>query len=182
VTGQTVTHHRGLVAQRGVCMERANGREPVILLVDDSESDIELLRQAFAKAGMHRPLQVVRDGVDAMSYLLGRGEFADRDAYPMPSVLMVDVNMPRLNGLELLTWLRTQPEFSHLMVIVLTGDARIEAINHAYHLGANSYLIKPTLHEQLQDLIQCFFRYWMVHNHLPSPPAAAHHPYAAAMT
>ena len=98
----------------------------------------------------------------------------------MTSVLIIDVNMPRLNGLELLTWLRTQPEFGHLMVIVLTGDSRIEAINHASHLGANSYLIKPTRHEQLLDLIQCFYRYWMVHNHLPSPPAAAHHPYAAA--
>ena len=163
-------------------MERLNGREPVILLVDDSESDIELLRQAFARAGMQRPLQVVQDGVDAMSYLLGRGEFADRDVHPMPSVLIIDVNMPRLNGLELLTWLRTQPEFSHLMVIVLTGDSRMEAINHAYHLGANSYLIKPTRHEQLLDLIQCFFRYWMVHNHLPSPPATAHNPYTAAVS
>jgi CheY-like chemotaxis protein len=163
-------------------MERLNGREPVILLVDDSDSDIELLRQAFAKAGLQRPLQVVQDGVDAMSYLLGRGEFADRDVHPMPSVLIIDVNMPRLNGLELLTWLRTQTEFSHLMVIVLTGDSRIEAINHAYHLGANSYLIKPARHEQLLDLIQCFFRYWMIHNHLPSPPPPAHHPYTAVMT
>lgn len=162
-------------------MERLNGREPVILLVDDSESDIALLRQAFAKAGMQRPLQVVRDGVDAMSYLLGRGDFADRESFPMPSVLIIDVNMPRLNGLELLTWLRTQPEFSHLMVIVLTGDARIEAINHAYHLGANSYLLKPTRHDHLIDLVNCFFRYWVVHNHLPSPPAAVQNPYSTAV-
>lgn len=162
-------------------MERRNGKDPIILLVDDSDSDIALLRQAFSKAGMQYPLQVVRDGVDAMSYLLGRGEFADRGTYPMPSILIIDVNMPRLNGLELLTWLRTQPEFSHLMVIVLTGDARIEAVNHAYHLGANSYLMKPMRHEDLVDLIQCFFRYWVVHNHLPSPPAAVQHPYPVAM-
>jgi CheY-like chemotaxis protein len=157
-------------------MGRHNGTEPVILLVDDSESDIALLRQAFSKAGMHRTLEVVRDGVDAMSYLLGRGDFADRESYPMPSILIIDVNMPRLNGLELLTWLRTQPEFGHLMVIVLTGDARIEAVNHAYHLGANSYLQKPVRHEELTDLINCFFRYWVIHNHLPSPPVAAQHP------
>jgi CheY-like chemotaxis protein len=162
-------------------MERRDGKEPVILLVDDSDSDIALLQQAFTKAGMHRPIQVVRDGVDAMSYLLGRGEFADRSHYPMPSILIIDVNMPRLNGLELLTWLRTQPDFNHLMIIVLTGDARIEAVNHAYHLGANSYLQKPMRHEDLVDLVQCFFRYWVVHNHLPSPPAAAHHPYSVAI-
>jgi CheY-like chemotaxis protein len=162
-------------------MEGRDGTEPVILLVDDSDSDIALLRQAFARAGMQRPLQVVRDGVDAMSYLLGRGEFGDRDASPMPSVLIIDVNMPRLNGLELLTWLRTQPEFSHLMVIVLTGQARIESINHAYHLGANSYLVKPVRHEELLDLIQCFYRYWVIHNHLPSPPAGTvPHPLMAA--
>jgi CheY-like chemotaxis protein len=159
-------------------MERANGREPLILLIDDSESDIALLRQAFARAGMTRPLQVVQDGVDAMSYLLGRGEFADRDAYPMPSILIIDVNMPRLNGLELLTWLRTQPEFSHLMVIVLTGDGRIEAVNHAYHLGANSYLLKPTRHEELLDMVASFYRYWIIHNHLPTPPAAIPHSFA----
>lgn len=157
-------------------MERYGVKDPIILLVEDSESDIVLLRKAFDKAGMKYPLHVVRDGVDAMSYLLGRGEFADRIAYPMPSILIIDVNMPRLNGLELMTWLRTQPEFGHLMVIVLTGDARIEAVNHAYHLGANSYLMKPTRHEELVDLIQCFFRYWVVHNYLPSPPAAAQHP------
>ncbi|SRR5258705_4573442 len=152
-------------------MEQSDGAEPVILLIDDSDSDIALLRQAFVKAGMRRPLQVVRDGVDAMSYLLGRGDFADRERHPMPGILIIDVNMPRLNGLELLTWLRTQPEFGHLMVIVLTGQARIEAINHAYHLGANSYLVKPVRHEELVDLIHCFYHYWVIHNHLPSPPA-----------
>jgi CheY-like chemotaxis protein len=152
-------------------MERRDGTDPVILLIDDSDSDIALLRQAFVKAGMRRPLQVVGDGVDGMSYLLGRGEYADREKHPMPSILLIDVNMPRLNGLELLTWLRTQPEFGHLMVIVLTGQARIEAINHAYHLGANSYLVKPVRHDELLELIQCFYQYWVIHNHLPSPPA-----------
>ena len=152
-------------------MDKRAGKEPVILLVEDSESDTAILRQAFAKAGMQRPLHVVKDGVDAMSYLLGRADFADRDKYPMPSILLIDVNMPRLNGLELLTWLRTQPEFSHLMVIVLTGGARLEAINHAYHMGANSYLVKPTRHEDLAELIKCFYQYWVVNNHLPSPPA-----------
>jgi CheY-like chemotaxis protein len=160
-------------------MERRSVKDPVILLVDDSDSDIALLQQAFVKAGMQRPLHVVRDGVDAMSYLLGRGEFADRGLHPMPSILIIDVNMPRLNGLELLTWLHTQPEFSHLMIIVLTGDARIEAVNHAYHLGANSYLLKPIRHEELVDLVQCFYRYWVVHNNLPSPPAAVQSPFTA---
>ena len=157
--------------------------EPVILLVEDSHFDVELLQHAFRKAGLSRPMQIVRDGVDAMSYLLGVGEYADRDQYPAPNILIIDLNMPRFNGLELLTWLRTQPEFGHLMVIVLTGQARIESINHAYHLGANSYLVKPVRHEELLDLILCFYRYWVIHNHLPSPPAGAPaHPLMAAAT
>ncbi|MCI0744148.1 MAG: response regulator [Verrucomicrobia subdivision 3 bacterium] len=161
-------------------MDKTFGTEPVILLVEDSEADSLLLQQAFARAGMRRPLQIVRDGIDAMSYLLGRGEFFDREKYPMPSILMVDINMPRLNGLELLTWLRTQTDFGHLMVIVWTGDSKIEQINHAYHMGANSYLVKPTGHEELQELISCFYRYWVVHNCLPSPPQPPKQPVTLA--
>src|SRR4051794_36529972 len=85
--------------------------EPVLLLVEDSHFDIELLQHAFKKAGLSQPMKVVRDGVDAMSYLLGVGEFADRERYPVPNILLIDLNMPRFSGLEFLTWLRTQPEF-----------------------------------------------------------------------
>ena len=88
--------------------------EPVILLIEDSENDALLLRHAFKKAGLVNSLQVVRDGVDAMSYLLGLGEFADREKNPSPNILLIDLNLPRLNGLELLAWLRKQPEFQHL--------------------------------------------------------------------
>src|SRR5438046_649948 len=117
--------------------------EPVILLLEDSENDALLLQHAFKKAGLAEPLRVVRDGVDAMSYLLGLGIFADREKYPMPSILLLDLSLPRLNGLELLAWLRTQPDFQHLMIVVLTGSARRQEINTAYEMGANSYLIKP---------------------------------------
>src|SRR5437762_2691609 len=145
--------------------------QPVILLVEDSENDAVLLQYAFQKAGLSKPLQVVRDGVDAMSYLLGLAYFSDRHKHPAPSILLIDLNMPRLNGLELLGWLRTQPEFQHLMVVVLTGSARKQEINSAYKMGAHSYLVKPAEAEDLQQLIDAFYQYWIVHNHLPDPPA-----------
>ena len=94
--------------------------QPVILLIDDSEDDVLLLKHAFKAAGLTNPLQVVRDGVDAMSYLLGLGEFGNRETYALPNILVLDLNMPRLNGLELLAWLRTQPRLQHLMIVILT--------------------------------------------------------------
>ena len=143
--------------------------EPVILLVEDSHFDVELLQHAFRKAGLSRPMQVVRDGVDAMSYLLGVGEYADRDEHPAPSVLLIDLNMPRFNGLELLTWLRTQPDLQHLLVVVLTGTARQQDIDIAYRMGAKSYLVKPTQADEFQALINSFFDYWIEQNHFPMP-------------
>jgi len=150
--------------------------EPIILLIEDSENDALLLRHAFKKAGLVNSLQVVRDGVDAMSYLLGLGEFADREKNPSPNILLIDLNLPRLNGLELLAWLRKQPEFQHLMIVVLTGSARKEEINMAYKMGANSYLVKPTPAQSLQQLVEAFYQYWIVQNHLPDAPAPNNFP------
>ncbi len=143
--------------------------EPVILLVEDAASDVTLLRHAFKKAGLAQPLQVVRDGVEAMAYLLGLRQYADRQLYPPPNILLIDLNMPRLNGLELLTWLRTQPDLQHLMVVVLSGTGRPRDINLAYRMGAKSYLMKPVQADKFQRLINCFYEYWVVDNHLPMP-------------
>jgi CheY-like chemotaxis protein len=144
--------------------------EPVILLIEDSEADILLLQQAFTKAGLNKRLNVVRDGVEAMSYLLGRGACSDRDKYLQPNILLLDLNMPRLNGLELVTWLRTQPDFAHLMVVVLSSTARPEQIDYAYQMGAKSFLVKPADAKELQNLISCFYLYWGVYNHFPASP------------
>ena len=143
--------------------------EPVILLVEDSQFDVELLQHAFRKAGLSRPMHVVRDGVDAMSYLLGIGEYVDRQTYPAPNILIIDLNMPRFNGLELLTWLRTQPDLQHLLVVVLTGTGRQHDIDIAYRMGAKSYLVKPTQADEFQSLINSFYDYWIAHNHFPQP-------------
>lgn len=146
--------------------------EPVILLVEDSQFDVELLRHAFRKAGLGRALQVVRDGVDAMSYLLGIGEYLDRQKHPAPNILIIDLNMPRFNGLELLTWLRTQPDLQHLLVVVLTGTGRQHDIDIAYRMGAKSYLVKPTQADEFQALINSFYEYWIAHNNFPQPETA----------
>jgi len=150
-------------------VHKGRHNEPVILIVEDSQFDVELLRHAFRKAGLSRPMQIVRDGVDAMSYLLGIGEYVDRQKCPAPNILIIDLNMPRFNGLELLTWLRTQPDLQHLLVVVLTGTGRQHDIDIAYRMGAKSYLVKPTEADEFQSLINSFFEYWIAHNHFPQP-------------
>ena len=141
--------------------------EPIILLVEDCPDDLGLLRRFFSKAGLRNPLQSVPDGVEAMAYLLGRAQYADRKTYPEPNILLIDINMPRINGLELMSWLRTQPDFEHLVVIALSGSAEQEEIDRAYQMGANSYLLKPSGGAELEKVISAFYQYWVCSNHLP---------------
>jgi len=127
----------------------------------------------FSKAGLRKALRSVPDGVEAMSYLLGRGKYADRETYPEPNILLIDINMPRVNGLELMSWLRTQPDLEHLVVIALSGSAEQDEIDRAYQMGANSYLLKPVSATELERVIDAFYRYWVDANCLPRGGALA---------
>src|SRR5579862_9390544 len=93
-----------------------------ILLVEDNEDDIILIERAFAKARLINPLQVVRDGEEAIAYLSGEGVYNDRDRYPFPLMLLLDLHLPRKNGFEVLDWLRHRPEAAELTVVVLTSS------------------------------------------------------------
>ena len=93
----------------------------IMLLVEDDPNDILLIQRAFAKACLVNPLKVVRDGEEALNYLSGSGEFADRGRYPLPSLILLDLKLPRKSGLEILQWLRQQPALKHIPVIVLTS-------------------------------------------------------------
>ena len=141
--------------------------EPVLLLVEDSGDDLRLLERFFAKAGLRQPLRSVPDGVEAMSYLLGRGVYADRERYPQPNLLLIDINMPRVNGLELMSWLKTQPDFDHLIVVALSSSCDQQEINRAYQMGAHSYLLKPASASELEGTIRAFCEYWVRSNCLP---------------
>jgi CheY-like chemotaxis protein len=120
-----------------------------ILLAEDNEDDVFLLRQAFKKAGATSRLHIVCDGIEAQAYLKGEGRFADRDAYPFPDALLLDLNMPRMNGFELLEWMRQDEQCSRLVVHVLSASAREADVERAYGLGANNYIIKPSRLDEL---------------------------------
>ena len=131
-----------------------------ILLAEDSEDDVNLFLHTMRKSGLRNPVLVVRDGEEAIAYLKGEGKFADRDSYPLPEILMLDLMMPRMDGFQVLEWIRTQQEFQKLLVVVLCHLGETREINQAYDLGARSYLTKPVTTEDLVNLTSHFGDYW----------------------
>src|SRR6266850_4379035 len=116
--------------------------QAVILLAEDREDDIVLVRRAFAKAYVLNPLQIVRDGEELVAYLKGEGKYANRAEYPLPDLLLLDLKMPRMDGFQVLEWIRQQPGLSNLRVVVLTSSENMRDVNRAYQLGANSFMVK----------------------------------------
>jgi CheY-like chemotaxis protein len=117
-------------------MSHSEHKGQTILFVDDCENDRFLMRVAFEKAGFDIARQEVRDGAEAISYLNGEGIFSDREKYPLPSVMLLDLNMPLKNGFEVLAWVRAHPTFASLPAIVMTASMRPEDVKKAFDLGA----------------------------------------------
>jgi CheY-like chemotaxis protein len=137
-----------------------------VLLVDDSENDLFLTRSAFKHAGYSGPLQEVHNGEEAIAYLKGEGRYSDRSKFPLPAVMLLDLNMPLKNGFDVLKWLRAQTEFKSMSVVVFSASMRTEDIAQAFELGANSFLVKPGALDEQIKLIRCL-RDWLEYNHFP---------------
>ena len=131
-----------------------------ILLVEDDENDAMLLRMAFERNGIANPVQWARDGLEAVAYLNGDGIYADRVKYPFPEVLLVDLKMPRMTGLELLAWINEHPEFKVIPTIVMTSSKQELDIESAYRLGANTYMTKPIAFDDLAKMVNLTHAYW----------------------
>jgi len=134
--------------------------EPVILLAEDREDDVILIQRAFKRSGFAIPLKIVRDGDEAIRYLIGAEQYADRERYPIPSLFLLDLKMPLKDGFEVLRWIKQQPELKEIPVIVLTLSNRIRDVNQAYALGAYSFLIKSTDFEDAAAFSQSLAYYW----------------------
>src|SRR6267142_5023471 len=133
----------------------------LILLVEDREDDILLIRKAFERAGLSNPMQIVRDGEEAISYLAGERKFSNRAEYPLPWLILLDLKMPRVDGFEVLKWIRKQPGFNRIVVIVLTSSEQIRDVNRAYQLGANSFMVKPMDFENSIEIAKFLNDYWL---------------------
>ena len=137
-----------------------------ILLADDSENDLLLMSHAFEKAGLKTQLKTVHNGEEAIAYLKGERGYSDRSTYPLPNVLLLDLNMPKKNGFDVLEWVRAQGAFKRIPIVVLTASTRIEDVERAYELGASSFLVKPAAIQELVAMIRCLCE-WLQFNHFP---------------
>jgi DNA-binding response OmpR family regulator len=139
-----------------------------ILLIEDDINDVWLTQHAWKKAEVPCPLVVVRDGLEGIEYLGGEGRFAERSEFPLPSLILLDLNLPRKRGFDVLIWLRERSAFNAVIVIVLTSSSAEKDVAEAYRLGANSYLVKPNDPSRLVALCKALKSYWIDHNQLPT--------------
>lgn len=141
--------------------------EQTILLVEDNDDDAELTVRAFQRAKVNNPLVRVRDGEDALDYLFGRGTYAGRDVRDLPAVTLLDINMPKIGGLEVLKAIRADERTKHLPLVILTSSNEDKDRLSAYSHFANSYVIKPVDYDQFVIAASQLGLYWMVLNALP---------------
>jgi CheY-like chemotaxis protein len=137
-----------------------------ILLIEDSRDDVFFMERALKAAGFTKPPQVAKDGQMAVDYLAGVNEYADRQKFPLPSLVLLDLKLPQILGLDVLKWIRSRPELQALPVVVLTSSGERSDLERAYRLGANSFMVKPSP-DDLPALAKCLGEYWFKFNLIP---------------
>jgi CheY-like chemotaxis protein len=144
----------------------------VILLVEDNPSDIELTKRAFAREHFTNTIVLAEDGQIALDYLFGTGSYADRDLSEIPALILLDLKLPRVGGLEVLRCIRADAHTRRVPVVILTSSREEQDMAASYDLGVNSYIRKPIDFRQFADTIRILGQYWLVVNE--QPPAARH--------
>lgn len=132
----------------------------VLLVVEDDENDVLLFQIATRRSGSRHAIHSVPSAAEAIRYLRGEGEFADRVKFPVPNVILADLNMPEMNGFDFLKWLRQHPECTIIPTIIFSSSAMESDIRMAYRLGANSFLSKPSTIDSMVELLRSLFDYW----------------------
>jgi len=132
-----------------------------VLLVEDDLNDIFLVKRAFKMARIQNPLQVATDGEDCIRYLSGEGKYADRQAHPLPKLIVMDIKMPRLSGFEVLEWIKRDGQvLRRIPVVIVSSSDNPADINRAYELGANAYMVKPVDFRAVEHLFESITHYW----------------------
>ncbi len=147
--------------------QRRPGPPATILLVEDDDNDAFTVRHALQKCGLPHHIAHARDGEEAINYLSGTTPFSDRAVHPLPSLVLLDLKMPRLSGFEVLSWLQTKPELRSIPVIVLTGSIRAQDVQDAKALGAVGYEIKPVDYNDLVSIFKSLDARWLSQDRKP---------------
>jgi CheY-like chemotaxis protein len=150
--------------------------QDVILLAEDNDDHVTLILRAFRKGALLNPVFVVRNGEEVIQYLKGEGKFSNRIEYPLPALLLLDLRMPMKSGFEVLEWIRQDPSFKPLRIVVLTTSEDMKDVNRAYQLGANSFLVKPIDLEHFANLTDAIKGHWLWLSKAPSIERPAKHP------
>lgn len=150
-----------------------DNKDKVILLVEDNADDEALTKRAFKKNNVMNRLVVARDGVEALDFLFGTGAHAGRDLSVMPTVVLLDLKLPKIDGLEVLRRLRADPRTRLVPVVVLTSSKEDQDLAQSYSIGVNSYIRKPVDFEQFMDAVRHLGLYWLVLNEAPPVIAKA---------
>jgi hypothetical protein len=138
-----------------------------ILLVEDNPMDVELTIRAFKRSKMQNPIQIVRDGQEALDYVHRRGAFADPETSPVPGLILLDIRLPRVDGLEVLRALKSHPVYHPVPVVMLTTSRDDNDVAKSYDLGANSYIVKPVDFDKFLEVIGRIELYWILTNIQP---------------
>jgi len=142
-------------------------KEKVILLVEDNQDDIALTLRAFGKSNIKNKVITIEDGEEALDYLFCNGKYSERDSDDLPSVILLDLKLPKLNGFEVLKAIRENESTKFLPVVILTSSKEEQDITEGYELGANSYIRKPVDFEKFFEAIQTLGLYWLLINEPP---------------
>lgn len=142
-----------------------------ILLVEDNPDDVELTLRAFAKSNIANEVVVARDGVEALDYLFATGPHAGRASAPLPQLVLLDLKLPRIDGLQVLERVRANPRTRLLPVVILTSSTEQRDLENGYKLGANSYIRKPVDFQEFLDAMRHLGLYWLLLNQAPPESA-----------
>jgi CheY-like chemotaxis protein len=139
----------------------------IILYAEDDENDVFLMQRAFKQAGVPNPLLILPDGNRTVDYLLGQRQYSDRTAYPLPHLILLDIKLPGISGLDILKLVRTTPAISTTPVVILTSSIEDQDIHRTYLQGANAYLVKPSSPDRLLVMVQAIRDFWILQNQAP---------------
>ncbi len=138
--------------------------QTTLLHIEDDPNDVLLFQHACQKACVSCNLHVVADGDEAVAYLSGTGKFSNRTQFPLPQAIVLDLKMPRLNGIEAMGWIRRDPNLKRMPVVVLSSSNHAVDIQRAYDAGANSYIVKPVDFNALVEIARSIVSYWLTLN------------------